>query len=337
MPDATEHRCRLCTDGFNGIPKPLRRLYSRFGPMGVSTVSISTCGARRLCPLDQSETFAADFSTHRAETRAMRRIARAILSIGVMDWVATQNGMPCAAAAFANCTSPSYQASPATAVGAITKGDGCRFPNSEIDWSRVETSTSARGRQPDLVERAAVIPDRKLIFGAAIDIFEQNARQLPARAKARVLDVQDRRNCHRLILCGAPRLAPANALGDRELRGELGAQFRHQRRRRARPAAPACAAHRRRSCPCTAFIGPGLVSAKAMFMSGIRRRCMASASAVRPASRRAQRSAATLCGSRFAVTTMPPRAPAATCSGNKLSSPLSTAKFLSTPATTWRK
>ncbi|MNN79083.1 hypothetical protein D3C81_1956940 [compost metagenome] len=42
-------------------------------------------------------------------------------------------------------------------------------------------------------------------------------------------------------------------------------------------------------------------------------------------------------GSTEAVTTTPPLAPAAMCSGNRLSSPLNTLKLSSTPATTLRK
>ena len=42
-------------------------------------------------------------------------------------------------------------------------------------------------------------------------------------------------------------------------------------------------------------------------------------------------------GSTVAVTTMPPFAPAAICTGNSVSSPLSTVKLSSTPATTLRK
>jgi len=44
---------------------------------------------------------------------------------------------------------------------------------------------------------AAIASDGKLNLRPAIDIFEQAARQLLTRAKARILDIQDRRYFHR--------------------------------------------------------------------------------------------------------------------------------------------
>ena len=114
------------SEGLSGMPKPLRRLYSRLGATAVSTVSTSVSA-----PAAQARSISASVRCrffHTYSWNHSRARDSAIRSIGVIDCVDTQNGMPAAAAAFASAISPSCQTRPATAVGAITSGLGCTWP-----------------------------------------------------------------------------------------------------------------------------------------------------------------------------------------------------------------
>ena len=124
--------------------------------------------------------------------------------------VARVNGILARAAAFASSSSPSCQHSPAAPVGAIAIGRLISLPNSVVLVERPDTSTKASMHQPDLFERGAVVTQRELIFGGAVDELEYALRQALLCGFAQVEDivaVVERRHFFTPLGCGMMKRA----------------------------------------------------------------------------------------------------------------------------------
>jgi hypothetical protein len=62
-----------------------------------------------------------------------------------------------------------------------------------------ETSTRTRGKEPDLLERRAVLTQRQVLLDAPGDVREDRRRQVPARRPLEVVEGEDRLEVHRII------------------------------------------------------------------------------------------------------------------------------------------